>query len=87
MECQGLKHALECLIPNFDEAVKTFAWTSKRPCAQRSFTKIACKKVSFATIGWTNRQGTTHHPIKLIGLSLGKAVKIKGINKMIIPFE
>jgi hypothetical protein len=28
-----------------------------------------------------------HTPIKLIGLSLGKAVKIKGINKMIIPFE
>jgi hypothetical protein len=28
-----------------------------------------------------------HTPIKLIGLLVGKAVKIKGINKMIIPFE
>jgi hypothetical protein len=28
-----------------------------------------------------------HTPIKLIGLSLDKAVKIKGINPMIIPFE
>jgi hypothetical protein len=48
---------------------------------------IACKKVSFATIGWNNRQQTTHHPIKLIGLLLGKAVNIKGINTMMIPFE
>ncbi len=39
---------------------KTFAWTSKRPCAWRLSTKIACKKVSFGTIGWTNRQRTTH---------------------------
>jgi hypothetical protein len=28
-----------------------------------------------------------HTPIKLISLLLGKAVKIKGIKKMIIPFE
>jgi hypothetical protein len=28
-----------------------------------------------------------HTPIKLIGLLLGKAVKIKGINKTIISFE
>jgi hypothetical protein len=28
-----------------------------------------------------------HTPIKLISLLLGKAVKIKEINKMIIPFE
>jgi hypothetical protein len=28
-----------------------------------------------------------HHPIKLIRLLLGKAVKIKGINTVIIPFE
>ncbi len=39
---------------------KTFAWTLKRPCAQRLSTKIACEKVSFVTIGWTNRQGMTH---------------------------
>jgi hypothetical protein len=28
-----------------------------------------------------------HHLIKLIGLLLGKAVKVKRINTMIIPFE
>ncbi len=39
---------------------KTFAWTSKRPCARQLSTKIACETVSFATIGWTNRQRTTH---------------------------
>jgi hypothetical protein len=37
-------------------------------------------------IGWTNRQRTTH-PIKLIGLLLDKAVKIKEINPITIPFE
>jgi hypothetical protein len=60
MEWRGLEHALECLILNFDGSVKRLAWTSKRPCARRLSTKIACKKVSFATIGWTNRQRTTH---------------------------
>ncbi len=61
IEWWGLKHALKCLILNFDGSIKkTFAWTSKRPCARQLSTNIACKKVSFATIGWTNRQQTTH---------------------------
>ena len=61
MEWGGLKHALESLILNFDSSIKkTFAWTLKRPCAWRLSTKIACKKVSFTTIGWTNQQRTTH---------------------------
>jgi hypothetical protein len=59
MEGRGLEHALECLILNFDEAVKIFTWTSTRPCAQQLSTKIA-EKVSFAMIGWTNHQQTTH---------------------------
>jgi hypothetical protein len=49
-------------------------------------TKIACKKVSFTTIGWTNQQQVAH-PIKLISLLLDKAVKLKGINPITIPFE
>ncbi len=40
--------------------LKTFAWTLKRPCARQLSTKNLCKKVSFATIGWTNWQRTTH---------------------------
>jgi hypothetical protein len=61
MEWQGLEHALESLILNLDGSIEmTFAWTSKRPCARQLSTKTACKKVSFATIGWTNQQQTTH---------------------------
>jgi hypothetical protein len=61
MEWGGLEHAIESLILNFDGSVKkAFAWTLKDPCARRLSTKIACKKVSFTTIGWTNQQRTTH---------------------------
>jgi hypothetical protein len=81
MEWQRLKHALECLILNFDKAIKIFALTSKRPCAQQLSTKIACKRLAGPI------DSKRHTPIKLIGLLLGKAVKIKGINTMIIPSE
>ncbi len=60
MEWQGLEHAVECLILNFDGSVKRLAWTSKRPCARQLSTKIACEEVSFVMIGLTNWQQMTH---------------------------
>jgi hypothetical protein len=51
---------LKALSSILTAPLKTFAWTSNRPCAQQLSTKIACKKVSFAAIGWTNRQQMAH---------------------------
>ncbi len=86
MEWQGLEHVLECLILNFDKAVKTFTWTSMRPCAWQSSTKLRVKRFhSWWLAGPIDSKW--HTLIKLIGLLLGKAVKIKGIHTMIILFE
>jgi hypothetical protein len=86
MEWQGVKHALKCLILYFDGSIKNFAWTSKRPCAQQSSTKLHVKRFHLQRLAGPI-DSKQHTPIKSIGLLLDKAVKIKGINPMIIPFE
>ncbi len=86
MEWQGLKHALECFILNFDKAIKTSAWISITPCDWWSSTKIVCEKVSFAMIGWTNQQQTTH-PNQIDWSIAWESNKNNRNYTMMIPFE
>ncbi len=60
MEWRGLKHALKSIILNFDGSIKNLHLDFEEAMCSIISTKIACKKVSFVTIGWTNRQRTTH---------------------------
>jgi hypothetical protein len=87
MEWLGLEHSLKCLILNFDEAVKNLCLDfNKTMCLTIVHKKMSAKRFrSQQLVGPIDSK--RHTQIKLIGLSLVKAIKIKGINKMIIPFE
>jgi hypothetical protein len=87
MKWQGLKHALKSLILNFDGSVKRPLLGLRRDhvlndCLQ----KLCVKRFHLRQLAGPI-DSKQHTPIKLIGLLLDKAVKIKGINPIIILFE
>jgi hypothetical protein len=85
MEWQGLKHALECLILNFDGSIKNLCLDFKETMCLMIVNKNMPVKRFHSRQLARPIDSKQHTPIKLIGLLLDK-VKIKGINPMIIPF-
>ncbi len=87
MEWRGLEHALECFILNFDSSVKNLRLDFEETmCLTIVHKKMHVKRFHSQKLAGPI-DSKRHTPIKLIGLLLDKAVKIKGINPLIIPFE